>query len=164
MNQDLHELFLYELADLLDAETQLTKALPKVIKAVHSQVLAEAIASHLKETEEHVTRLEQVFNSLGEPIKREKCQAMKGLIAETEDIIKEEKDSSVLDAAIIAAAQKVEHYEIASYGTVCAWATQMGHTEALALLSQTLSEEKSADTKLTDIAESVANQEAAYHA
>jgi ferritin-like metal-binding protein YciE len=160
MNNDLHKLFLGELADIYNAEQQLTKALPKMAKVAESDELREAFETHLEETEEHVSRLEQIFEELGESIKRKTCQAMKGLIEEGEDLIKEEKGSSALDAALIAAAQKVEHYEIASYGTLATWAEQMGHGEVLELLKETLDEEKSADEKLTTIAESTANQKA----
>jgi ferritin-like metal-binding protein YciE len=158
MNQDLHELFLDELSDLLNAEKQLTKALPKMAKAAKCEELKEAFESHLGETEEHVSRLERVFESLGEKAKSKKCKAMEGIVAEGEELMEEEKDTSVLDVALIAAAQKVEHYEIASYGTVCAWAEQMGHTKELEILSETLDEEKAADDKLTEIAESLASQ------
>ncbi|HWD19664.1 MAG TPA: ferritin-like domain-containing protein [Verrucomicrobiae bacterium] len=157
MNAELHELFLDELADLLDAETQLTKALPKMAKAAQADELREAIEAHLEETQGHVDRLEQVFESLDEKSKRKPCQAMKGLLKEGSEILQELKGKSSLDAGIIAAAQKVEHYEIASYGTVIAWAKQMGHDEAAELLEETLEEEKAADEKLTDVAESVAN-------
>lgn len=157
MDQELHELFLAELADLLSAEKQLTKALPKLAKAACSDELREAFESHLEETEEHVSRLEQVFQSVDAPVKSKTCKAMKGLIEEGEEIMREQKNSSALDAALIAAAQKVEHYEIASYGTVRAWAEKMNHSEAVDLLEQTLDEEKAADEKLTSIGESSAN-------
>jgi len=160
MDNDLHELFLDELADVYNAEQQLTKALPKMAKAAESDELREAIEQHLEETEEHVSRLEQVSKQLGESLKRKTCKAMKGLIEEGEEILKEQKDTAALDAALIAAAQKVEHYEIASYGTLVAWAEQMGHDEAVDLLEETLEEEKSADDKLTSVAESIANQKA----
>jgi ferritin-like metal-binding protein YciE len=160
MDTDLHRLFLEELADIYNAEQQLTKALPKMAKTAECEELREAFEQHLDETEEHVSRLEQVTRQLGESLKRKTCQAMKGLIEESEELIKEEKDSSALDAALIAAAQKVEHYEIASYGTLVAWAEQMGHDEAVDLLEETLDEEKSADEKLTSVAESIANQKA----
>src|SRR5690348_15013643 len=107
MDNDLHELFLDELADLYSAEQQLTKALPKMAKAAESDELREALEQHLEETEEHLSRLEQVFESLDESLKKKTCQAMKGLIAEADDIVKEQKDSSALDAGIIAACQKV---------------------------------------------------------
>ena len=160
MDNDLHELFLDELADIYNAEQQLTKALPKMAKAAESDELREAFEQHLEETEEHISRLEKVTRQLGENLKRKTCQAMKGLIEEGEELMKEQKDSSACDAALIAAAQKVEHYEIASYGTLVAWAEQMGHTEAVDLLEETLDEEKSADEKLTSVAESIANQKA----
>ena len=160
MDNDLHELFLDELADLYSAEHQLTKALPKMAKAAQSDELREALEKHLEETEEHLSRLEQVAESLDETLKKKTCKAMKGLIEEADDIVKEQKDSSALDAGIIAACQKVEHYEIASYGTVCAWAEQMGHDEALKLLRQTEEEESAADEKLTEIAENIANERA----
>ena len=157
MNSELHELFLDELADLLNAETQLTKALPKMAKAAQSEELREAITSHLEETEGHVDRLKRVFESLDEKPKSKTCQAMKGLVQEGSELLQELKGKSTVDAGIIAAAQKVEHYEIVSYGTVIAWAKQMGHDEAVQLLEETLNEEKAADEKLTEVAESVAN-------
>lgn len=160
MNNDLHELFLDELADVLSAEQQLTKALPKMAKAAESEELRQAFEDHLAETQDHISRLEEVAEGLGEKLKRKTCAAMKGLIEEAQDLMKEEKDSSALDAALIAAAQKVEHYEIASYGTLCAWAKQMGHQDALETLAETLEEEKAADEKLTTIAESEANTKA----
>jgi len=160
MDNDLHELFLDEIADVQNAEQQLIKALPKMAKAAESEELREAFQTHLEETREHVSRLDQVAKTLDESIKRKTCKAMQGLIAEAEELMKEEEDSSALDAALIAAAQKVEHYEIASYGTLCAWAEQMGHEEALELLKQTLDEEESTDEKLTSVAESIANQRA----
>jgi ferritin-like metal-binding protein YciE len=160
MDNDLHELFLDEIADVYNAEQQLTKALPKMAKAAESEELREAFEAHLEETEEHVSRLEQVIEGLGEKLKRKTCAAMKGLVEEAQDLMKEQKDSSALDAALIAAAQKVEHYEIASYGTLCAWAEQMGHEDALETLRETLGEEKATDEKLTGIAESLANVKA----
>lgn len=160
MNNDLHELFLDELADLFNAEQQLTKALPQLAEAANSDELAEAFRSHLAETQLHVSRIERVFNSLGEAVKNKKCKAMQGLIEEGKDLIEEKKSSSVLDQALIAAAQKVEHYEIAAYGTVCAWAEQMGHVDELSILTETLDEENAADDKLTEIAENLANQDA----
>lgn len=158
-NQDLQELFLDELADLLSAENQLVKALPKMIKAANAEDLRSAIESHLEETKGHVTRLEEAASTLGEKLKSKKCAAMEGLLKEASELLEEQKGKSSLDAAIIAAAQKVEHYEIASYGTVCAWADQLGHSEVGDLLRQTLEEESAADEKLTDIAESIANDE-----
>lgn len=160
MDNDLHELFLDELADVYNAEQQLTKALPKLAKAAQSDELREAIEQHLEETEEHVSRIEQVAESLDTTLKKKTCYAMKGLIEEADDIVKEQKNSTALDAGIIAACQKVEHYEIASYGTLAAWAEQMGHDDALDLLRQTEEEESAADEKLTEVAETIANQRA----
>jgi len=160
MDNDLHELFLDELADLLSAEQQLIKALPKMAKAAESEELQSAIESHLEETETHAERLQQVAEALGEKLKKKTCAAMKGLVEEASELLKEQKGKASIDAAIIAAAQKVEHYEIASYGTACAWAEQMGHTEALELLQATLEEEGAADEKLTEIAKSLANEAA----
>jgi ferritin-like metal-binding protein YciE len=160
MDNDLHELFLEELADVYNAEQQLTKGLPKMARNAQSQELKEAFEAHLEETREHVTRLEEAAKTLDQSIKRQTCAAMKGLIEEADDLMKKQKNSSALDAALIAAAQKVEHYEIASYGTLLAWAEQMGHHEAVALLKETLDEEKAADEKLTSVAESIANQKA----
>jgi len=160
MDTDLHKLFLDEIADVFNAEQQLTKALPKMAKMAESDELREAFEEHLEQTKEHANRLEQVIEQLDESMKRKTCQAMKGLIEEADDLMKEEKNSSALDAALIAAAQKVEHYEIASYGTLRAWAEQMGHDEAVELLNQTLEEESETDEKLTELAESLANQKA----
>jgi len=160
MDNELHALFLDQLADAYDAEKQLTKALPKWIKASQSDEVRTALESHLGETEEHATRLERVGKSLGKSLERRTCQAMVGLVEEAEEIIGEKEDSSAIDAGIIAAAQKVEHYEIATYGTLCAWAKQMDHTEASNLLRETLEEEKTADRKLTEVAESLANVKA----
>lgn len=160
MDSNLHKLFLEQLGDIYDAEQQLTKALPKMAKAAESDELREAIESHLEETEEHVSRLEQVAQSLDEKLKSETCQAMKGLIKEAEEIMKQQKGTSANDAAIIAAAQKVEHYEIATYGTLATWAEQMGHDEATRLLRETEEEESAADEKLTSVAESIANERA----
>jgi ferritin-like metal-binding protein YciE len=157
MDNDLHELFLDEIADVYNAEQQLTKALPKMAKAAESDDLREAFEAHLEQTQEHVSRLEQAIEGLGEKMKRKTCAAMKGLVEEAQELMKEQKDSSALDAALIAAAQKVEHYEIASYGTLCAWAERMGHDDAVETLRETLDEEKAADEKLTTIAESLGN-------
>ena len=160
MNQDLHELFLDELSDMQNAEKQLVAALPKMIKAANSDELRSALEAHLEETKGHVTRLNEVAESLDEKLKSKKCAAMEGILKEADELLKEQKGKSSLDAAIIAAGQKVEHYEIASYGTVRAWAEQMGHSEAVDLLQETLDEETAADEKLTEIAESLADEEA----
>jgi ferritin-like metal-binding protein YciE len=159
MDTDLHELFLDELADILNAEQQLTKALPTMAEAAESPELREAFESHLEETRQQISRLEQVFQSLGEPVKSKTCKAMKGLLEEGDELMEELENSSALDAGLIAAAQKVEHYEIATYGTLCAWAEKMGHEDAFQLLQETLAEEKEADEKLTEIAIGVANEE-----
>ena len=159
-NDALHELFLDELADVYSAEKQLTKALPKMAKAAQSPELRDAFEMHLGETEEQISRLERATKILGETLKRKKCKGMEGLIEEGTEMMEEKDDSAALDAALIASAQKIEHYEIAAYGTLCTWAEIMGHQEALDLLKRNLSEEKATDEKLTGIAESAANQEA----
>jgi len=159
-DNELHDLFLEELADVYNAEQQLTKVLPKMAKAARNEELRQGFETHLQETEGQIARLEQVVEALGESMQRKTCKAMKGLIEEGSEIMQEQKGSSALDAALIAAAQKVEHYEIASYGTLCAWAKQMGHHEALELLHETLEEERATDERLTELAESLANIEA----
>lgn len=156
----LKEVFLEELADMYHAEKQLTKALPKMIKAAQSDELREALEEHLDQTEGQIDRLDQVFSAVDEKVKSKTCKGMQGIVEEGDEMIKENKNTPGLDAVIISAAQKVEHYEIASYGTLAAWAEQMGNDEAAKLLHETLREEKEADEKLTDIAESLANQEA----
>lgn len=160
MKDGLHELFLNELADIYSAEQQLFKALPKMARNAESDELREAFASHLKETENHVARLEEVFEALDETPKRRKCKGMEGVIEESREVLNENKGSSALDAALIAAAQRAEHYEIATYGCLCTWAEQMGHTEAADLLKETLAEEKETDRKLTEIAKASVNLEA----
>jgi len=157
----LNELFIDELKDIYWAEQHLTKALPKMAKAATTDELRNAIQNHLSETENHVTRLEQVFDSIGEKAVAKKCEAMAGLIKEGDEIVADtEKGSITRDAGIISAAQKVEHYEIASYGTLKTLATVLGYNEAAELLSATLQEEKGADETLTQIAESSINQSA----
>lgn len=160
MESGLHELFLEELADIYNAEQQLTRALPKMAKAAESDELRMAFEEHLEQTQEQIARLDQVFRSLDETLKRKTCKGMQGLIEEGTEMMQEHKGSSEIDAALIAAAQKVEHYEIASYGTLCTWAEQMGHDEALELLKQNIDEEETTDERLTEIAESLANQRA----
>ena len=146
-----------ELKDLYDAEKQLTKALPKLAKKATSDELRQAIEEHLRQTEEHVERLEQVFEQLELPVKGKKCVGMKNLISEGDDMIGDAEEGPARDAVMIAAAQKVEHYEIASYGTVRTWASRLGHDEVASILEETLEEEKEADQKLTGIAESIVN-------
>jgi ferritin-like metal-binding protein YciE len=155
-----HELFLEELSDVYSAEQQITKALPKMAKAAESEELRQAFEQHLQETEGQISRLDQVFASLGESKKRKTCKGMEGLIEEGSEMMEEQKGKPSVDAALIAAAQKVEHYEIATYGTLCAWAEHMGHTDALQLLKQTIEEEETTDERLTCLAESLANQRA----
>ena len=149
----LHDLWVHELKDLYSAERQLVQALPKMAKSATSDELRTALENHLAETEEQVTRLEQILESFDESPRGQKCQGMEGLIDEGKSLLKEDADPDVLDAGIIVAAQKVEHYEIATYGAVCEYARMMGHTEALQLLEQTLEEEKNADQLLNQIAE-----------
>lgn len=151
--ENLSELFLHEIIDLYDAEHQITKALPKMKKAASSADLQTAFQEHLGQTEGHIKRLEQVFEIIGKKPKRETCQAMKGLVAEGDDIIKENPDSNALDAALIAAAQRVEHYEMAGYGTVRTYAQLLGHEDAADLLQQTLDEEGDTDKKLTKLSQ-----------
>lgn len=153
----LREFLVDGLKDLYWAEKALTKALPKMAKNATSPKLQESINKHLTETENQITRLEGVFKALGEKAKAEKCDAMDGLIKEAESIMKETEPGAVRDAAIIAAAQKVEHYEIASYGTMATYAKLLGEKEALQLLKETLSEEKTCDSDLTKLAVSEIN-------
>ena len=157
---DLHELFIEELSDIYDAEKQLIKALPKMAKHAESEELQTAFEAHLDQTKRQKERLDQVFEVLGEKPKRKHCKAMEGLIAEGEELAGELEESSALDAGLICAAQKVEHYEIASYGCLCTWAKEMGHDEALRILKENLKEEKDTDEHLTDLAEQCMNVEA----
>ena len=158
---NLNELFVHELKDLYDAEQQLVDALPKLAEAATNPDLSEAFRKHLVQTREHVTRLEEVFRISGEEPDRVTCKAMKGLIDEGDRSRKlDTDDPSVLDAALISAAQRVEHYEIAAYGTLKVWATTAGNEDAVSLLERTLEEEKLADEKLTEIAETGVNAEA----
>ncbi len=147
--KNLASLFEDQIADVLYAERRITEALPKMIKAAQAPDLKEGLQHHLEETKNHITRLEKVSASLGRSGRGKKCPAILGIIEEAEEILEEFEDSEALDAGIIAAGQKVEHYEIASYGTLVAWAEQLGHSEAVKLLSQTLEEEKNADATLT---------------
>lgn len=154
---NLNELFLHELKDLYDAEHQLVDALPKLAEAATNADLAEAFRNHLDETRQHVVRLEQVFQELGEEPDRETCKGIKGLIDEGSKMLKEDMDDDARDAAIITAAQKCEHYEIAAYGTLRIWAMTMGLNGAVEPLETTLEEEKTADLLLTEIAEAAVN-------
>jgi len=157
----LEELFLFELRDVYDAERQLVKALPKMAKAASSDQLRKAFEDHLAETNQQVERLETIFDQFDQKAKAETCDAMKGLVAEGKKMIDMKGESAPRDAGLIGAAQKVEHYEIASYGTLISWAEQLGRHEVVQLLRQTLNEEKSADEKLTSLAESAVNMQAA---
>jgi ferritin-like metal-binding protein YciE len=150
--ENLHELFVDELKDIYDAEKQLTKALPKMAKACESEELRAAFEEHLEITRMQVNRLEEVFKSLGMAARGKTCEGMKGLIEEGQEKMQELEQGATLDAALIASAQKVEHYEIASYGTLATFAEIMGHQEAKDLLGQTLDEEKEADERLTQVA------------
>ena len=157
---NLRKLYIEELRDLYSAENQLLKALPKMAKGASSDELRQAFENHLQETEGHVERLETIFEDLDESPKGKTCHAMKGLVEEGSEILEEEGEESVLDAGIIAAAQKVEHYEIASYGTVRTFAELLGEKNAAKLLQQTLDEEGAADEKLNELAEGIVNPEA----
>src|SRR5262249_30720395 len=157
----LHDVFLDELHDIYDAEHQLTKALPKLAKSATAAPLRDAFESHLKETEGHIKRLEQVFTSLDEDPEGEHCEGIAGIIEEGKSVMEEELDEPTMDACLIAAGQRAEHYEMAAYGTLIAWARAMGHNDAVKLLQQNLNEEKAADKKLSSIAEGGINQSAA---
>jgi ferritin-like metal-binding protein YciE len=157
----LHDAFIDELRDTYDAEKQLTKALPKMAKAAKSPELRQALETHLQETMGQIERLEQVFESLEEKVRGKHCDGMAGIIEEGKAVMSEDFDDATMDACLIAAGQRAEHYEMAAYGTLVAWARGMGHDEAANLLQETLDEEKATDEKLTAIAESGINQEAA---
>ncbi len=156
----LEDLYTDMLKDLYSAEKQLVKALPKMAKNAQSPDLQRAFQEHLKQTEGHVERIERVFSDLEGSPRGKKCVGMEGLIEEGAELLKEDVDPDVLDAGLIAAAQKVEHYEIASYGTARAWAEKLGYNDAARLLQQTLDEESTANEKLTQLAESYINMEA----
>ncbi len=157
----LRELLLDEIRDIYHAEKQLIKALPKMVKGATHEDLREAFQSHLEETREQVTRLEEVFAAMGEKVRAKPCAGMAGILEEGSDLLQEEEKGAVLDAALIASAQRVEHYEICAYGTCAAWARLLELDEVVSLLEQTLEEEKAADKKLTALAEQEINQSAA---
>jgi ferritin-like metal-binding protein YciE len=157
----LHDAFIDELRDVYDAEKQLTKALPRMAKAASSPELREAFQAHLEETRGQVERLEEVFTSLDEKAKGKHCDGIAGIIEEAKAVMEEDFDEVTMDACLIAGAQRAEHYEMAAYGTLVAWARAMGHTEAADLLQETLDEEKATDEKLSSLAEGGINQEAA---
>jgi ferritin-like metal-binding protein YciE len=156
----LRDLFIETLRDVHHAEGQLVKALPKMAKTASNADLAGAFESHLEETKGHVERLDRVFDAIGEKARGKKCKAMEGLIEEGKEWIDEHAEPDVMDAGLIAAAQKVEHYEIATYGCLCTWAKQLDLDDAVSLLGQNLDEEKAADEKLTGLAESHINAQA----
>jgi ferritin-like metal-binding protein YciE len=155
--ETLEDLFVHALSDMYSAEKQLTKALPKMAKATTNQKLAAAFTTHLEETEGQVERIDQVVALLDIKLKRIKCVAMEGLVEEGKEAIDEVEAGPVRDAALVNAAQKVEHYEIASYGTLCALGRQLGYTDAVKLLQATLNEEKATDEKLSVFAEGEGN-------
>ena len=151
-HQALKDLYIDELKDIYNAENQLVKALPKMAKTANSEELRTGFEEHLEQTRGHVQRLEQIFKELGEKPSGKKCKAMEGLVAEGQEIMGEDFEDDVMDAALISAAQRVEHYEIAAYGTVRTYAELLGEDTAAQLLEQTLEEEKETDQKLTDMA------------
>jgi ferritin-like metal-binding protein YciE len=159
--QTFEDLFLHQLQDLYYAETQITKALPTMIEKATDPQLKQGFKAHLTETETHVKRLEEVFKLIGEKPKQVTCPAIDGIIEEAEEVSGEVADKAVLDAALIASAQAVEHYEITKYGTMIAWARQLGRNDAANILQQTLKEENATDKKLTAMAESKVNARAA---
>ena len=159
--RSLENLLLDELRDLYSAEKQITKALPRMAKATSTEELRAAFEEHLTQTEGQIARLEQVFELMGHSARAKKCVAMEGLIEEAKEFLEEDMEPAVLDAALIAAAQKVEHYEIASYGTARTWAQEVGQQEAADLLQQTLNEESETDQKLSRLAADLGNIQAA---
>jgi ferritin-like metal-binding protein YciE len=156
----LHDAFIDELRDTYDAEKQLTKALPKLAKAATNAKLRAAFETHLQETQGQIARLEQVFESLDEKVRGKHCDGIAGIIEEGKSVMEEDFGEATMDACLIASGQRAEHYEMAAYGTLVAWAQAMGHTGAAKLLQQTLDEEKAADKKLSALAEGGINQEA----
>ena len=159
--ESLQELLIEEMRDLYSAETQLTKALPKMAKKASNPQLRKAFETHLRETEGHVERLQKIFDKLGKKPTGKKCAAMAGLVEEGKEMMGEDMDDDTMDAALISIAQKVEHYEIASYGTVRTWANLLGDEQTAKLLQQTLDEEGKTDKLLTELAENSINVEAA---
>lgn len=157
-NEGLKELYLDELRDLYSAENQLVKALPKMAKAASSDELRQGFEEHLEQTKEHVQRLEEIFEALDESPKGKKCAGMEGLVKEGSEVMGEDFEDAVMDAAIIGAAQRVEHYEIAAYGTVLEFANILGESEHAQLLQETLNEEKETDEKLTELAKEINSQ------
>ena len=159
--KSIQDLFVHELSDIYSAEKQLTKALPRLARAAENPQLSKAFDQHLEETRGQIERIDKIVEQLDLRLKRTKCAGMEGLVDEAREIIESVPQGALRDAALIGGAQKAEHYEIASYGTLCALAKQLGHQEAAKLLDQTLQEEKATDQKLTELAEQGANQQAA---
>lgn len=157
----LHDAFIDELRDAYDGERQLAKALPKLAKAARSARLRAAFDTHLEETRGQIERLESVFESLDEKVRGKHCEGIAGIVEEGKSIMEEDFDDATMDACLIAAGQRAEHYEMAAYGTLVAWARAMGHRDAADLLQETLDEEKSADQKLSALAEGGINRQAA---
>ena len=157
----MEELFIHELSDTYSAEKQMSKALPKLAKAADNEQLAAAFEAHLEETQVQIQRIEEVAETLGIKLKRIKCEGMEGLVDEGKEAMEKVEEGPVRDAALIGSAQKVEHYEIAAYGTLCAMAKQLGYKDALRLLKTSLDEEKATDEKLTMLAEGGGNERAA---
>lgn len=159
--KNLNDLFLHTLQDIYYAEKHILKALPEMTEKASNADLKDALQTHQRETETQVSRLEQVFTLLGEKASAEKCPAIEGIVKETKELMKDTADDATRDAAIIAAAQAVEHYEITRYGTLATWADQLGHSNVVDLLRETLSEEEKTDEKLTHLAENTVNAQAA---
>jgi ferritin-like metal-binding protein YciE len=157
----LENLFIEELKDVYNAEKQIIRALPKMAKAADSEELRQAFTKHLKETEGHVQRLEQVFRELGQTARGKKCKGMEGLLEEGKEVLEQDGEPAVIDAALIASAQRVEHYEMAAYGCLRTYASLLGYTKAEQLLQQTLQEEEATDEKLTQLGEGGINEAAA---
>jgi ferritin-like metal-binding protein YciE len=153
--ETLRSLFIDELRDIYSAEQQLVKALPKLAKASTSKDLRAAFEDHLEETKGHALRIEQIFQELGEPVKSKMCKGIKGVIAEGGEVLQEDYEGPLMDAAIIASAQRAEHYEMAAYGCLRSWAALLGESEAESLLAKTLEEEKAADAKLSKLADAI---------
>ena len=164
MTGGLHDAFVDELRDAYDAEKQLIKGLAKLAKASTSDQLREAFEEHLEQTRGHVAKLEQVFGSIDEKVRGKHCEGIAGIIKEAQSIMGEDFDDQTMDASLVAAGQRSEHYEMAAYGTLAAWAKIMGHSEAADLLDEILEEEKAADEKLSALAESGINQQAVHAA
>lgn len=158
--KDLNDLFVHTLKDIYYAEKQILKAMPDMIENASSSDLKSAITAHQSQTEAQVDRLEKVFSQIGEDAKAVKCPAIEGILKETKELMDETSDDATRDAAIISAAQAVEHYEITRYGTLATWAEQLGYTDAIGLLRETLSEEEETDEKLTRLAEDQLNAQA----